>query len=84
MILFALAQHVPVPHLMDSINNGILKIRKGKWNMSKYYSVEFKLEPVKRAQKSREPVAIISAELGVNENTFHGWIKRFREKPDTR
>ena len=51
--------------------------------MSKYYSAEFKLEAVKRVQKSGDPVARIAAELGVNENTLHGWIKRFREKPDT-
>ena len=51
--------------------------------MSRYYSAEFKLEAVKRVQKTVEPVARIAAELGVNENTLHGWIKRAREKPDT-
>lgn len=45
--------------------NGILKIRKGKWNMSKYYSAEFKLEAVKRVQKSGDPVARIAAELEI-------------------
>ena len=51
--------------------------------MSKYYSAEFKMEAVKRVQKTGDPVARIAAELGVNENTLHGWIKRSREKPDT-
>lgn len=51
--------------------------------MSKYYSAEFKLEAVKRVQKTGETVARVAAELGVNENSLHGWIKRFREKTDT-
>ena len=41
------------------------------------------MEAVKRVQKTGDPVARIAAELGVNENTLHGWIKRSREKPDT-
>jgi len=23
----------------------------------------------------------VAADLGVNENTMHGWVKRYREKP---
>ncbi|MHC1762671.1 MAG: transposase [Negativicutes bacterium] len=51
--------------------------------MSKYYSAEFKLEAVKRVEKTGEPVARIAADLGINENTLHGWVKRFCEKPNT-
>lgn len=46
------------------------------------YSSEFKIEAVKRAQTSGLPVARVAAELGVNENTLHGWIKRYKEKED--
>ena len=51
--------------------------------MSKYYSAEFKMEAVKRVRKTGEPVARIAADIGINENTLHGWVKRSREKPDT-
>jgi len=51
--------------------------------MSKYYSAEFKMEAVKRVQKTGEPVARIATDLGINENTLHGWVKRSREKPNT-
>lgn len=49
--------------------------------MTTQYSAEFKLEAVKRVESSGTPVARVAAELGVNENTLHGWIKRYREKP---
>ena len=49
--------------------------------MATQYSAEFKLEAVKRVESSGAPVARVAAELGVNENTLHGWIKRYREKP---
>ena len=51
--------------------------------MAKYYTVEFKLEAVKRVQKTSESVSKVASDLGVNDNTLHGWIKRFREKPET-
>lgn len=47
------------------------------------YSVEFKIEAVKRAESSGLPVARVATELGVNENTLHGWIKRYKQKQDT-
>lgn len=49
--------------------------------MIKQYSAEFKLEAVKRVESSRAPVSRVAEELGVNENTLHGWVKRYREKP---
>ena len=41
--------------------------------MSKF-DAEFKVEAVKRALTSGLPVARVAVELGVNENTLHGWI----------
>jgi len=49
--------------------------------MAKQYDAEFKLEAVKRVETTGEPVAKVAADLGVNENTLHGWLKRYREKP---
>jgi len=49
--------------------------------MAKQYSAEFKEEAVRRIERTREPVARVAAELGVNENTMHGWVKQYREKP---
>lgn len=51
--------------------------------MVKHYSPEFKMEAVKRVQKTGVSVAKVAADLGINENTLHGWVKRSREKPDT-
>lgn len=40
-------------------------------------SAEFKLEDVKRVEVNCASVARVTAELGVYENTLHGWIKRY-------
>jgi transposase len=47
--------------------------------MVKYYTPDFKLETVKRVQRTGEPVSKIAEELGFNPNTLHGWIKRVCE-----
>jgi len=49
--------------------------------MAKQYSTEFKIEAVKRVEASDGPVSAVAAELGVNTNTLHGWLKSYREKP---
>jgi len=49
--------------------------------MSKY-SPEFKMEAVKRVETSNLPIARVAVELGVNENTLHGWLKRYKIKED--
>ncbi|WP_425061444.1 transposase [Sporomusa carbonis] len=36
---------------------------------------------MKRVEAIGAPVAKLAAELGINENTLHGWLKRYREKP---
>lgn len=48
--------------------------------MAKYYSAEFKMDAVKRVETTGAPVARVAAELGINENTLHGWLKRYRGK----
>lgn len=51
--------------------------------MARQYSAEFKLEVVKRVLTSGASVAKVADELGVNENTLHGWMKKYREKPSS-
>lgn len=49
--------------------------------MAKQYSAEFKLEAVRRVEVTGESISKVAADLGVNVNTMHGWIKRYRDKP---
>jgi len=51
--------------------------------MAKQYSAEFKIEAVKRAEASEGSIASVAKELGVNVNTLHGWLKSYREKPES-
>jgi len=51
--------------------------------MVKQYSAEFKLEAVKRVVTSGSSVGKVASELGVNENTLHGWMKKYRDKPSS-
>lgn len=51
-------------------------------SMSKQYSSEFKMEAVKRVERTGEPVARVAADLDVKTSTLHGWIKNYR-KPTT-
>ena len=50
--------------------------------MGKYFAGDFKLEAVKRVERTGETVAKVAGELGINVNTLHGWIQRYREQPD--
>jgi transposase len=50
--------------------------------MVKQFSAEFKMEAVKRVETTGGPVSKVATELGINENTLYGWIKRYREKPN--
>lgn len=47
---------------------------------SKYYSLDFKLEAVKRVHQDGERATDVAKELGINLNTLNGWIRRFRQK----
>jgi transposase len=44
------------------------------------YDAEFKLEAIRRLERTGESIAKVAADLGVKENTMHGWVKRYREK----
>lgn len=50
--------------------------------MKKQYSAEFKIEAIKRLEKSGESLNKIATELGVRPTTMHGWVKKYRESPD--
>ena len=45
------------------------------------YNAEFKMEAIRRLERTGEPISKVAADLGVKENTMHGWVKRYREKP---
>ena len=49
--------------------------------MGTMYSKEFKIAAVKRVDETGRSVAAVAAELGINENTLHGWRKKYREDP---
>lgn len=50
--------------------------------MVKQFSSEFKLQAIKRVESTGGPVSKVAAELGINENTLHGWLKKYRERPN--
>ncbi|MGI6616272.1 MAG: transposase [Dethiobacteria bacterium] len=49
--------------------------------MAKQYGAEFKLEAVRRIERIGEAVSKVATDLGVNESTMYGWVKRYRDKP---
>lgn len=51
--------------------------------MNKQYSAEFKLETVKRIEKTGESVSKVASDLGVKPTTLHGWIKNYRKSSAT-
>ena len=50
--------------------------------MVKQYSAEFKMEAVRRIERTGESASKVAAELGINKHTMYGWVKRYREKPE--
>lgn len=52
---------------------------KGMVKLNKQYSAEFKLEAVKRVERTGEAVARVAADLDVKPTTLHGWIKNYRK-----
>jgi len=59
----------------------VLEKKTGGVIMGTRYSKEFKIAAVKRVDKTGRSVAAVAAELGINENTLHGWRKKYREDP---
>lgn len=54
---------------------------KGMVILKKQYSAEFKLETVKRIEKTGESVTKVAADLGVKTTTIHGWLKNYKKSP---
>ncbi len=50
--------------------------------MNNIYSAEFKLEAVKRLEKSGEPLTKVAADLGVKPTTMQGWVNKYRKSPE--
>lgn len=48
------------------------------------YTEEFKKSSAKLAMESEESVTQIARNLGVNENTLHGWIGKYYRKKETK
>ncbi len=46
--------------------------------MSTKHPEEFKQEAVRRALTSDQPIAKTARELGINENTLHDWVAKYR------
>lgn len=51
--------------------------------MKKQYSAEFKIEAVKRLEKTGEHLSKVAKELGVAPTTMNGWVKKYKESPET-
>ena len=49
--------------------------------MNKQYSTEFKMEAVKRLEKSGETMSKVAAELGVKPTTMQGWVNKYKKSP---
>ncbi len=49
--------------------------------MNKSYSAEFKMEAVKRLEKTGEPLLKVATDLGVKPTTMHGWVNKYRKSP---
>jgi transposase len=48
----------------------------------KRYDESFKKETVKYIAENNKTVAQVAREVGVNENTLHGWIKKYGQQPE--
>jgi len=44
------------------------------------YTLEFKESSAKLAAESEQSIAQTARDLGINENTLHGWIKKYVPK----
>jgi len=46
----------------------------------KRYDEAFKIETEKYISENNKAVAQVAREIGVNENTVHGWVKRYGQQ----
>lgn len=49
--------------------------------MKTQYSQEFKIEAVKRIERTGESPAKVARELGVKPTTLYGWIEKYKNSP---
>lgn len=56
---------------------------KGMVNMNNQYSAEFKIETIKRIEKTGEAVNKVANDLGIKPSTLHGWVNQFRKSSIT-
>lgn len=45
----------------------------------KVYSIEYKIQAVKRVTEDGKSAAQVSRDLGINVNTLREWLKKYRE-----
>lgn len=50
--------------------------------MNKSYSAEFKIEAVKRLEKTGESMSKVATDLGVKPTTMQGWVNKYRKSPN--
>jgi len=48
----------------------------------KRYDEAFKIETVKYISENNKSVTQAAREVGVNENTLHGWMKKYGQQPE--
>ena len=46
------------------------------------YSTEFKLEAVKKLEKSGESMTKVATDLGVKPTTMQGWVNKYKKSPN--
>ena len=49
--------------------------------MGTQYSTEFKLDAVKKLEKSGETMSKVAADLGVKLTTMQGWVNKYKKSP---
>jgi transposase len=47
-------------------------------DMNNQYSTEFKVDTLKRIEKTGEAVNKVASDLGIKSSTLHGWVKQFK------
>jgi len=54
-----------------------------KKSKGKEYTLEFKKSSAKLAATSDQPITQTAKELGINENTLHGWVNKYHPRAKT-
>ena len=49
--------------------------------MGTQYSTEFKLDAVKKLEKSGETMSKVASDLGVKLTTMQGWVNKYKKSP---